>query len=236
MHRSAVVLFTGSVSRESRQKGLPATLLPALHASLAQTIESLPSVDLIRAHDFHGAFHLEGARVQEKSGDSTLAAKIALAVQAAFAARYERVILLAGDIAGLTADSLQLALSRITDSTPVLGRSGDGGFYLLGLARTPDVDWNEIAWRTPRAAASLHHALSAAGLHVLETESIDDIDDRAAAERAARQLLARGSFRALALQMQSWLALDHIAGRMTVTTVPLRVRDVAATRGPPPQR
>src|ERR1051326_467825 len=126
MKRTAVVLFAGDARREEAQKGLPARFLATLHERLKRMIRSF-EVDLLIADEIVAAASLD--------------AMIEQAFAAAFAKGYERVIILAGDIV-LPRAILQRAIeSRDT----LIGRTRDGGFYVLACNERPSIDWSSLS-------------------------------------------------------------------------------------------
>jgi len=122
--RTAVVLFAGDPRREEVQKGLPARFLARLHDRLTRTIRRF-DVDLFIADDI---------------AVGSLAHKIDHAFAIPFARGYERVIVLAGDIV-LRPSILQRA---IESSETLIGRTCDGGFYILACSERPRIDWTSL--------------------------------------------------------------------------------------------
>lgn len=159
--RAAVLLFCGDPRRESKQKRLPARFLAAMHRALQHTIASIAGADLITIRNV---------------GPGTLGAQIDRAIAGAFRSGYGRVLIVAGDVV-LSRDILIRALA--TDGF-VLGRSGDGGFYLAGFDQQPRWDWDAVVARRDRAAEAL---IAAAGCEPLLLPVVDDIDSYADAVR-----------------------------------------------------
>ena len=81
---------------------------------------------------------------------------------------------------------------ELSSRTCVLGPSGDGGFYLLGLNRSgalaSSIEWNRIPWFTAASSGALARVLCEAGGRVLFGERIDDIDSLADALRVTSRL------------------------------------------------
>ena len=186
----AVVLFRGDPRREEKQKCLPPRFLSALHEELTRTIRRAPGVELIVASGSGDRFEVRGEHTSRTIEGNSFAEKIDGAVRFAFEAGYESVVLLAGDIVGLTWSVLDDAFARV-ESKPqsvVVGPSGDGGFYLVGMTRPASIDWNEVPWFTGHALAGLVRQIVDAKLDCFITPRIDDVDDYAAALRAVRRL------------------------------------------------
>jgi glycosyltransferase A (GT-A) superfamily protein (DUF2064 family) len=159
--RAAVLLFCGDPRRESKQKRLPVRFLAAMHRALQRTIASIAGADLITVTN---------------AGRETLGAQIDRAIAGAFRSGYGRVLIAAADVV-LSRDILVRALA--TDGF-VLGRSGDGGFYLAGFDQQPHWDWDAVVARRDRAADAL---IAAAGREPLLLPVVDDVDSYADAVR-----------------------------------------------------
>jgi len=189
MNRRAIVLFRGDPRREERQKGLPPRLLSALHAELERVINNTPGVDLIDASEVDGRFVLRSPEwISVSSAAEALSEKIDHSLRVAFDSGYESVVLLAGDVAGLTPDLITRAFDALNHERVVLGPSRDGGFYLAGFRRYIHIDWSSLQLYTANALAGLKAQL--ASLHVtwIEAKRLDDIDSREDAETIARRL------------------------------------------------
>jgi uncharacterized protein DUF2064 len=164
MHANAVLLFAGDSRRDETRKGLPPRFMMQLHARITATVRSFPDADLF---------------VIRETG--WLGGIVGRATSRAFDRGYQRVVLLAGDVAGLTCDHLKRAIA----AGAAIGRSPDGGFYLLALSRRPDIDWNSIRWCTRHAFDDALAALGA--LHILpELDDIDSLPDALRVLRAPR--------------------------------------------------
>jgi glycosyltransferase A (GT-A) superfamily protein (DUF2064 family) len=164
MRRNAVILFAGDARREEAEKGLPPRFLARLHARHARAIASLGDTDLIVAHDAAHAFR--------DGGPQLLGRRIREAVEQAFAAGYERVAILAGDVPALDRNVLACALG--SRARAAVGRSPDGGFYLAAFRSLPQVDWESLPWCTAEAADALLAQLPDVEL-LAELEDLDDV-------------------------------------------------------------
>jgi len=152
MKRTAVVLFAGDPRREEAQKGLPARFLARLHDRLTRTIRAF-DVDLLVADDL--------------AGDApSLSGKVEQAFVRAFARGYERVIVLAGDIV-LPPSILKQA---IDSAGTLIGRTRDGGFYLLACDELPFIDWTSLAYDDVAAQLAGHVQLP-------QLRDVDSIED-----------------------------------------------------------
>lgn len=183
--RRAVVLFTGNPRAEERQKHLPARFLSTLHRELRSTIERMAGVDLVVASEDAAGFRVDCGDTTSRLVEGGLAARVELAFNAAFAAGYDSVVVLAGDILGLRRETLEQSFERLeeTDGSCVLGPSGDGGFYLAGLRSGTAFDWSSIPWRSSDVSIAFCASAVEAGLVVRIVERLDDVDSLADAVR-----------------------------------------------------
>jgi hypothetical protein len=150
VNRTAVILFAGDARREEAQKGLPARFLATLHERLVRTIHSF-DVDLLIA--------------DELVAPAALYVKIERAFETAFARGYARVIALAGDIV-LPRAILQRA---IVSNETLIGRTRDGGFYVLACNERPSIDWTSLAFDDVAAQLDCET--------LPELHDVDSIDD-----------------------------------------------------------
>jgi glycosyltransferase A (GT-A) superfamily protein (DUF2064 family) len=165
MRANAVILFAGDARREEAEKGLPPRFLARLHARHARSVASLGDADLFIAADAAHAFRDGGAPL--------LGQRIAEAVERAFAAGYERVAIVAGDVPALDRDVLARALASRAGAA--VGRSPDGGFYLAAFRARPQVAWEQLPWCTAAIADALLAQLPDVEL-LAELEDLDDVN------------------------------------------------------------
>jgi glycosyltransferase A (GT-A) superfamily protein (DUF2064 family) len=182
--RTAIVLFRGDPRREERQKRLPRRFLSALHDALLTTIGGLAGTDVLIARDTGNEFRVEDGHWQLDS----LAARIEAAIAYAFSRGYSHVLLLAGDVAGVTRGEIIRSLQTLARSsrTAAVGLSGDGGFYAAGFSQVPTLDWQRLLLDRSNTGAALTAALIADGFSIEPLPIVDDIDNRADAERLVR--------------------------------------------------
>jgi glycosyltransferase A (GT-A) superfamily protein (DUF2064 family) len=169
MRRNAAILFIGDARRDEAQKGLPPRFLERLHDELAAIIRSTNDVDLYLASDRGAAFLIDGPRFTVSGPQRSLGEKVDDALTSCFAAGYERVAVVAGDVAGLTRELLADAFAK---TQPALGESPDGGFYLAAFSAPPGVDWAALPWST----AEVHSFLFAQLGDVYVLPPLRDID------------------------------------------------------------
>jgi glycosyltransferase A (GT-A) superfamily protein (DUF2064 family) len=205
--RRAVVLFTGNPRVEERQKRLPSRFLSTLHRELRATIARMPGVDLVVASEDAAGFRIDCGGLTARLVEGGLASRVELAFNAAFAAGYDSVVVLAGDILGLRRQTLEQSFERLEETmgSCVLGPSGDGGFYLVGLRSGTPFDWSSIPWRSSDVSVAFCASAVEAGLVVRIVERLDDVDSLADAVRLTDAL--HPSFHELRRTLRSLLSV-----------------------------
>lgn len=108
--------------------------------------------------------------------------------------RGERVLLIGTDCPALDGKRLAEAATQLEDHDVVIFPAADGGYVLLGLARTNDLLFSEIAWSTDTVAATTIARVAALGWSLFVGDTLQDVDVPADleavgwADRAAREL------------------------------------------------
>jgi hypothetical protein len=82
------------------------------------------------------------------------------------------------------------------DDRIVLGRSVDGGYYLIGMNRLHPGLFEDIAWSTDQVYSQTVARARALGLSVLELPSWYDVDDAQALQMLIHEVLDGRPFRA----------------------------------------
>jgi hypothetical protein len=175
-----VILFAGDPRRESARNGLPPRFLARLHETIVDEVRSVDDVDLFVASGVGEELRIDGPRPLTTFAP-TVGAKVGTAFAHAVAAGYERVAIVAGDVVGLTAAILREAL---TTSETAIGRSPDGGFYLLAcsaplLARNapPAIDWEVLPWYTNAIFDAIVDALRCEPHRLPDLADVDSLAD-----------------------------------------------------------
>jgi rSAM/selenodomain-associated transferase 2 len=98
------------------------------------------------------------------------------ALQEAFQAGMNRVIIVGTDCPGLTDDLVRRAFRALNDDDLVLGPAKDGGYYLIGLSRPITELFWEVPWGTPEVMKKTLQIAEALQLRVSLLEPLDDVD------------------------------------------------------------
>jgi rSAM/selenodomain-associated transferase 1 len=91
----------------------------------------------------------------------------------------ERVLLVGTDCPGLDSKSIRAAAMRLDHHDAVIYPAYDGGYVLLGLARSDPSIFSGITWSTGEVAAITIARIGAQGWSLFVGETLRDIDDPA---------------------------------------------------------
>lgn len=120
-----------------------------------------------------------GARLLPQRGPD-LGARMRQAMQDAFDQGAKDVLLTGTDLPTLPRTHLVEALTLIKDHDVVLGRTADGGYYLIGLRKMVPALFEGLAWSTASVFAETKKKTEAAGLSLgllPECRDVDTLDD-----------------------------------------------------------
>ena len=76
-----------------------------------------------------------------------------------------------------------------TNSDVVLGKTEDGGFYLIGLRRLPERIFENVAWSSPETFEQIFENIHRLKLHLREVPSWYDVDEREDFEKLKAEIL-----------------------------------------------
>jgi len=91
-------------------------------------------------------------------------------------------VLIGADIPAIQAHHVKAAFRALGTHDAVFGPAGDGGYWLVGARRSPNVPdlFGGIPWSSDRTLADTLEKLAKAGLKPALLETLEDIDDGAA--------------------------------------------------------
>lgn len=87
------------------------------------------------------------------------------------------VLIVGGDIPGITPDHIARAFRALGDNDAVFGPAADGGYWLIGMrqaARLPSGALAHVRWSTPHALQDSRASLR--GLRIAMTDTLQDVD------------------------------------------------------------
>ncbi len=114
-------------------------------------------------------------------GEGDLGDRIRLALAEAFRRGEDRVIVVGSDCPRLGAGHLRAALAGLETSDVVIGPAADGGYYLIGARRQAAnrvlaALFAQMPWGTSDVFTETVHRAQAAGLGIVELETLPDVD------------------------------------------------------------
>ncbi len=118
----------------------------------------------------------------QPSGD--LGARLVAASQRHFSRENSPLIFLGGDCPYLTREYLKATAELFASFDAVLAPACDGGYCLLGLGAPVKGIFQDIAWSTGAVLEQTRERLRQVGARWIETEMVEDVDDRASWQRA----------------------------------------------------
>ncbi len=113
----------------------------------------------------------------------------------AFAAGYEKVIIIGSDLIDLSEDIIEKAFLQLTSNDVVIGPAEDGGYYLLGMKSVhPNVFKNKI-WGTSTVREETLNDLKDKKVHLLnelnDADVLDDIKEHPAFQHFLNEYTSR---------------------------------------------
>lgn len=182
----AILLFARSAGQEAAHKrfvshgkaGVNVLVAAQLTAHAAATARQL-GVDFL---------HVDS---RQQRGN-TFGERLAGAMQQAFAAGYEHLLVIGNDCPQLDLPVLRQALAALLQQGAVLGPALDGGVYLLGVASAyfDRESWAALPWQTARLRKALATQLTLAGAGPAPVlPGLADVDNEQDLARVLRQPL-----------------------------------------------
>jgi rSAM/selenodomain-associated transferase 1 len=167
-----------SLDRPPDSSLLAALLLDTLDGASLDGTSRAVVVEPAEACDEVRALVPAGVRVIAQAG-GTLGDRMRAAMRALLAGGAWAVILIGSDLPDITAEAIGLAVQHLLHDphSVVLGPSSDGGYYLIGATRVPDV-FDRIEWGSPRVLDQTRAAAADRGLRVHLLGPLRDVDTK----------------------------------------------------------
>ena len=109
-------------------------------------------------------------------GDGSLGRRMCVAMERAFRAGTEAVLLLGADSPTVPKGYFKDAVSALDEHDAVIGASHDGGYYLLGMRRPMPFLFEGIEWGSPRVAEQTRERASEAFIDLTDLPEWYDLD------------------------------------------------------------
>ncbi|HEY0048140.1 MAG TPA: TIGR04282 family arsenosugar biosynthesis glycosyltransferase [Pyrinomonadaceae bacterium] len=141
----------------------------------------------------------------EQKGDN-LGEKMFSAFRFAFARKTEALVMIGTDSPTFPADFIKQAFELLeTDSDAVLGKTEDGGFYLLGLRKLDEKIFEAVEWSSPKAFEQVRQNIMNLSWRLSEVPRWYDIDEAKDLEQLKNEFLNNKNAPRRAPQTFEWI-------------------------------
>ena len=112
------------------------------------------------------------------------------AFEFAFAEKSDSVVMIGTDSPTFSADFIEQAFGFLeTNSDAVLGKTEDGGFYLIGLRKPRKEIFENVAWSSPQTFGQIYENIQKSKLHLREISGWYDVDEPQDFEKLRGEIL-----------------------------------------------
>lgn len=109
---------------------------------------------------------------------NNLGERIVSSFENAFASGADSVVMIGTDSPTFPADYIEQAFEFLELETDVvLGKTTDGGFYLIGLRKAVPAIFTDVRWSSPKTFEDVYRNASRLELHIREVPSWYDVDE-----------------------------------------------------------
>jgi rSAM/selenodomain-associated transferase 1 len=142
----------------------------------------------------------------EQTGES-LGARMFHAFEFAFSQKFDEVVMIGTDSPTFPFDYLEQAFGFLeTNSEVVLGKTEDGGFYLMGLRGLHREIFENVAWSSPKTFEQVFENIKKLELHLRETPSWYDVDEEGDLIRLKNEVLYNANAKRRAPNTFDWIS------------------------------
>jgi uncharacterized protein len=103
--------------------------------------------------------------------------KFTNSIRNVFGLGYDKVIVIGDDIPDINSELLIDSFKKLNDNSTVVGKSADGGFYLLGMNNFSEKIFENISWRTNKVFKQLIRNMNNQKFTTDFLPTLTDIDD-----------------------------------------------------------
>jgi len=212
----AIIIMTKVPRAGNVKTRLQPYLTPEQSADLASclledTIEKVKSLQdqLIIAYtpakelEFFDKFSIPDALFVEQSGRD-LGEKMFNAFEFAFRENADSVVMIGTDSPTFSAGFIEKAFDYLKKSDACLGKSADGGFYLIALRALNKEIFEKVEWSSPRTFDQTKENIRRAGFALKETPRWYDVDEPADLEKLRTDFAQNQVSRLIAPRTFEW--------------------------------
>jgi uncharacterized protein len=143
-----------------------------------------------------------------QKGDD-LGEKMFFAFENIFSRGFEEIVMIGTDSPTFPIDFIEQAFEFLeTNSDVVLGKTEDGGFYLIGLRVLRREIFENVVWSSSQTFEKVYKNTQSLGLHLRETPSWYDVDEESDLVKLKTEILHNANARRRAPQTFEWLTRD----------------------------
>lgn len=168
-YKTAVLVF----ARSSKEEAVNKSIFRGEQLFDALTNHVLETVSKTQIPYFHFS--------EENQIGNDFGERFTNAIQEVFEKGYHQIITVGNDTPQLNASDILEAEKQLRTNTSVIGKSADGGFYLMGLHKSQfDKDtFQQLSWQTSKVSKQLLKLLSQRNTEIFQLPTLLDIDTQA---------------------------------------------------------
>jgi uncharacterized protein len=141
----------------------------------------------------------------EQTG-SGLGERMFNAFKFAFEQKSDSIVMIGTDSPTVPADFIEQAFEFLElESDAVLGKTEDGGFYLIGLRKLVKEIFENVEWSSPETFEQVFENIHNLNLHLRETPGWYDVDTKADLEKLREEFLHNENARRRAPKTFDWV-------------------------------
>lgn len=136
---------------------------------------------------------------------SDLGARMSNAFEFAFSQNADSVLMIGTDSPTFPAEFIERAFADLETADAVLGKTADGGFYLIGLTRLKKEIFENVEWSSAQTLRQTEDNIKRGGLSLKKLPEWFDVDEAADLERLRRDFARNENLSLTAPRTFDWL-------------------------------
>lgn len=163
----------------------------------------------VEKYGFFADFSPSQAVLVNQTGE-TLGERMFSAFQFAFEKKFDSAVMVGTDSPTLPPEFIKQAFEFLqTDADAILGKTADGGFYLIGLRKLEKKIFENVVWSSEKAFEQTARNIKNVGFSLKETPVWYDVDESSDLERLAKEFEQSDSAKNIAPKTFEWLKRNH---------------------------
>lgn len=158
---------------------------------------------------FNKFAHQKTSFIEQKGNN--LGEKMFSAFEFAFAQNTDAAVMIGTDSPTFPVDFIEQAFEFLeTNSDAVLGKTEDGGFYLIGLRRLDKRIFEAVEWSSTKTFAQVRENIMNLGWHLREVPAWYDVDEPQDLEQLKREFSHNKNAQKRAPHTSKWLTRNNL--------------------------